>query len=150
MTAEVLKNTLSGPGKICRDSLPSKKAYCTGFDLFLFQHCHSRRRPSGRTRGPGTPQAGPGRSFPIRSSQLHATESRGIRTYMKDSWCNRGRRWWTSWTTATFGPSQITGRRNCQISRKGQKSLSRQMLCRVWSTKGWSNPFPMPPERPFP
>ena len=36
MTAEVLKNTLSGPGKICRDSLPSKKAYCTGLRFISF------------------------------------------------------------------------------------------------------------------
>ena len=36
MTAEVLKNTLSDPGKICRDSLPSKKAYCTGLRFISF------------------------------------------------------------------------------------------------------------------
>lgn len=47
MTAEVLKNTLSGPGKICRDSLPSKKAYCTGLRLISFFSIAADTYPDG-------------------------------------------------------------------------------------------------------
>ena len=47
MTAEVLKNTLSGPGKIYRDSLPSKKAYCTGLRLISFFSIAADTYPDG-------------------------------------------------------------------------------------------------------